>query len=1003
LIQRQETVRGTVTDSRDGEVLPGVNIFVKGTTTGTTTGDQGNYELTVPTLKDTLVFSFVGYQTKEVAINGRTELDVVLRPQTLRGEEVVVVGYGTQERQDLTGAVSSIPTQNLDSRPVPSIEASLQGRASGVRVRQAGGKLDGDFEINIRGVGTVTGDDSPLFVVDGVPLFSGGLSTINENNIESIEVLKDASASAIYGARASGGVVVITTKSGRTEDTELSFSSSIGFENITKKLDMMTTEEQRQLFVDAFKNSGVSTAVFDDPDLPVWNTDNNWQDLMTRTAMRHEYDINLNGGNENTTFSINGGYKNREGVMIQTNLTRYILSTNVNHNFGEDLLIDARVSGSHQKQNVMDNSSGSYFGGSGSLTNALASHSYTPHKDEEGSFTGPPTTGPPYFGNNTNVVAQAVEEDRRQSRTRIFGNTRLQYDIINSLTATLSAGGDVLSTSTFEFLPPFERGANRRLEGNVTEVKNSEINGVVNATLRYSDEFAGTHSVDGLVGGEVQQFFNKTIVVNGQGTSSRLLDQLANQSSFNAGGSEVTTGISSQFMRLNYSYDDRYSLTGTLRRDGSSQFGPENRWGYFPSGAVAWRITNEDFFDISAINQLKLRVSFGETGNQSIGNFEFLSRAGQANYAFGDERVLGNARQNLGNPRLKWESVEELNVGVNLSLFESRIIFGGNIYNRRSKNLLIETPIPLTAGVEENPTVNLGSVRNRGIELSLTSRNFTAPFSWETNINFSYNQNEVLDIGTNAIGEPLQIPGNIVPLPNDLVNLTVAGRPVGALRAWEFDGLWRRGEEEEAAKYGAVPGDAKIADNNNNNRLDPDDRVWAGNPQPKAFGGITNTLQYENLTLSATLNYAIGHELFRGTKNLVGRAVPFVQNLSSVNDYWTPDNPDASVPRPAQGGDASRTQFLSTLASTRFIEDADYLRLNNLTVSYTLPDRFINGLRLGDMNATLTFSGRNLLTITPYGGFDPAANTFDSPISAGQDMTPAPISRTYTFMLDLTF
>ncbi|MDX1640233.1 MAG: SusC/RagA family TonB-linked outer membrane protein [Balneolaceae bacterium] len=999
-----ELVSGQVTDAASGEPLPGVNVVVKGTTMGTSTGPDGTYELNVTSLQDTLVYSFIGYQTQEVPINGRTSIEVALQTQAVSGDEVVVVGYGTQLRRDVTGSVGSVPVEDLEANPVPSIEGVLQGQASGVFVRQSGGALDGDFEVSIRGTGSVTGDTSPLYVVDGVPLFSSNLSTINKNDIESIEILKDASATAIYGARAANGVVLITTKSGSaTSGTQLTFSSNIGFEKITKTLDQLTTEQQRQLFVEAFNNSGLSTAVFDDPNLDVWKVDNDWQELITRTAMRQDYNLGLNGGDGSTTYALSGSFLAREGVLLNTDISRYSFRGNLNHEFSDKLTVSARLSGSQQNQNVADDQEGSYFGGSGTLRQAIFTHSYAPYKDEEGNFTGPPA-GPPYFGNNTNPVARRLEEVRERNATRIIGNIKIDFDITDNLVLSGSAGGDILRSGSYTFLPVFSRGTNQRSEGTVIEGNANEINSVVDATLQYTNVFAEKHDVEGLLGWSFQQFQINQNTVSASGTQINLLDQLSNQSSFNAGGTEVTSGLLSQFLRINYGFDDRYLLTATVRRDGSSKFGPGNRYGIFPSGSVGWRISNEEFFgDNSSINELKLRVSYGLTGNQSIGDFQFLTRAGSANYVWGDQRALGAASINLGNRNLQWESSEQVDIGLDLSLYESRLEFTFDFYNRISDDLLIQTPIPLTAGVSENPTVNVGSLRNRGFEVSSITRNLTGPVSWTTNLNFTYNKNEVLDIGTNAIGEPLEIPGNVVPLPNDIVNLTVAGRPVGALHMWEFDGIWQSDEAQEAAEYNSVPGDARYVDHNGNGRYDAGDRIFAGSPQPKYFGGITNTFGYKGLSLSFSLNYAGGHKLFNGGRNLFARAVPFVQNLAEVADFWTPDNPSTTIPRPAQGGDAARTQALSTMASTRFLEDASYVKLSNVSFSYDLPVSAMESLGLGPASARIILTGRNLVTITDYSGYDPEANTYNSLISAGQDMTPFPISRIYTAGIEVTF
>ena len=795
----QQTIGGQVTDGESGEPLPGVNVLAKGTALGTVTDVEGQYRLTVGDEVGILVFSSIGFISEEVKINGKNRIDLALTPDVQSLSEVVVVGYGQQEKADVTGSIASISSEDIQSRPLPSFEGAIQGRASGVQVRQTGGELDGDFSIAIRGIGSVTGSNEPLYVVDGVPLFSQGFSTINPKDIESIDILKDASATAIYGARAANGVVIITTKSGQSGVTNVTFSAELGFENIAKTLDQLSTAQQAELFVEAFSNSGRSTDVFDDPNAEFRSVDNDWQDLITRTAKRQNYNLGVSGGNENTTFSISASFLDREGVVLDTDLKNWSVRTNVDHKFSDRFKVATRLSGSYQRQNIAPEDE--YFGGSGTLRQAIFTHSYAPYQDEDGNFIGPQNSNAPYFGNNTNPVARRIEEDLKLNTTRILGNVKADYDLTNDLVFSASLGGDILTNRYYTFLPVYDRGINQRVEGQVTESIEEEINGVADATLQYDKTIGGKHDVKALVGVSVQQFIVKEFSTIGQGTTDNSLDQLSNQTSFISTGNEVMAGLASQFVRLNYGYMDKYLLTATVRRDGSSKFGSGNRFGVFPSASIGWRVSRENFLQSAAlIDDLKVRVSYGLTGNQNIGDFAFLTRAGAAPYVWGDNVALGNAPVNIGNPNLKWESSRQLDIGLDLSLFEGRIYASMDYYNRKSDDLLIRTPIPYTAGITEDPTVNLGSIRNSGLEFAITSQNTTGPFLWTTTFNITFNENEVLDIGSNAVGDPLEIPGEEIPLGGHLVNLTVVGRPVGAFYMYEFDGIWQLDEEAEAAR-----------------------------------------------------------------------------------------------------------------------------------------------------------------------------------------------------------
>ncbi|WP_277483594.1 SusC/RagA family TonB-linked outer membrane protein [Catalinimonas alkaloidigena] len=451
---------------------------------------------------------------------------------------------------------------------------------------------------------------------------------------------------------------------------------------------------------------------------------------------------------------------------------------------------------------------------------------------------------------------------------------------------------------------------------------------------------------------------------------------------------------------MNYGFQDKYLLTATVRRDGSSKFGPDKRYGLFPSASVAWRVSQEDFLQSSQlIDDLKFRVSYGLTGNQNIGDFAFITRAGAAPYVFGNSVVVGNAPQNIGNPNLQWEATKQFDIGIDLSLFEGRIYSTLDYYDKQSEDLLISTPIPLTSGVSQDPIVNLGSVKNTGVEFSVLSRNIIGAFSWTTDFNISYNKNEVIDIGTNSIGEPLEIPGQLIPLSNQQANLTRAGHPVGAFYMYQYDGVWQQGQEDEALRWSsAVPGDPRYADLNGNGVLDVEDKTFVGNPHPKFFGGMDNTFAYKNLSLSVFLNFATGYQVYNTARNLFSRGVPFVQNFAEVNGFWTPENPSNTVPRPSQGGN---TTTLTTLVSDRFLEDADFLRVKNVRLSYNFPASFFSGRIV--RGAQLSLTATNLFTFTKYSGLDPEASSRTSLLSAGIDYTPYPLTRLISLGAQFTF
>lgn len=990
--QESKKVTGKVVD-QDGEPIIGASVAEKGTTNGITTDIDGDFTLNIAS-DAVLRISYIGYITQEITIKNQQHVLVTLAEDTQALEEVVVIGYGTMQRKDLTGAVSSINTATLKERPVPSVGASLQGKLSGVMVQETGGDLSGRFQFSIRGTGSVTGSNDPLIVVDGIPLFNNDLSTINNKDIVSVDVLKDASATAIYGARASNGVVIITTERGKAGKPTVTFNMDIGFENIAKRYEVLTTDQQRQLFVEAFKNTNRNPAAYEDTTNPVWQIQTDWQKLGTQTGVRQTYNLSINGGSESNKYAVSGSYRRRLGIMKNTDLDEFSLRANNDISIGRRLKIATTLGGTYQDQNLLENDKW----GTGAYQRLVSSHTYLPAYDENGDLFAVSTTADPYFGENSNPLIDQLMPTNKQRTTRIMGSVKADFDIIEGLTLSANAGADIASINGYQYLPVYEIGRYTRTQGSTTNSNRYTLNWVTDLTLQYSKKWK-EHSLTLLAGASAQRHVLENTNTVGTGTIDNYLDQLSNQTSFSATGTSVTSGLLSTFFRLNYGYKDRYLLTGTVRRDGSSKFGADKRYGVFPSVSAAWRISEESFLkDVNVLNNLKLRVGYGVTGNQNIGDFAFLTRAGATPYVWGNTLVVGNSPVNMGNSQLQWESAKQFNVGVDVSLIRDRISLVIDYYNKKSEDLLIQIPVPYTASVTENPYVNLGSLRNRGFELNLTTRNLTGKFNWTTDFNISFNKNEVLDIGRNALGEPLTIPGANISLPNDYANLTMAGKPVGAFYMYEFIGIWQKDEAEEAALFGAVPGDPRFADLNNNKSLDTGDKKFVGSPLPKYFGGFTNTFSYGPFSLNVFFNFSGGNKLYNAMRNLNARAVPFNQQLAEVADFWTEDNPSNTVPRPSQGGN---TTFLATRISTKYLEDAKYLRLKNLSFSYTLPKKILAAIN--SSSAVVSVNATNLVTFTNYKGLDPEALSTSSLLSGGIDYTPYPSTRFYSFSLQISF
>lgn len=992
--QQQKSVTGKVTDSSGG-ALPGVSVVVKGTTTGTITDTDGNYTLSGIPAKSVLRFSFVGMQAQEIPVEGKTNIDVKMVDESVGIDEVVAVGYGTMKKSDITGSVTSVSKEILQSRPVASFEDALKGRTSGVQIRQTGGDLGGAFSISIRGIGSVTGSNDPLVVVDGVPLYSTNFSSINPKDIASIDILKDASATAIFGSRAANGVVMISTKKGQKGKMRLTLDTDFGVEEVAKRYDVMSTEQQRQLFVEAFKNSNRSTDVYIDPTNPIWNVNTDWQDLGTRAALRQNYNLSFSGGSDKTDYSGSASYLDREGTLINTDFRSWSLRLNLNSEINDWLKLSTNLTGSHQIQDYQISNSWDSYG----YRSLIYQHSYTTPYDENGNLTAINTSAAPYFGANENPLVDLTLPTRTNNTSRLLGNVKLDLTLTKGLVLSGNVGSDIVMGNGYVYMPVFAIGIYNRPQGSVTGSSNQQINWVSDFTLNYEKKF-DKHSVKALLGYSAQQFVTKVNSTTGTGTVNNALNQLSNQTNFNATGTSVTAGLVSSFMRLNYDFSNKYMFTGTVRRDGSSKFGPNNRYGIFPSGSLAWRVSQENFMKSSkVINDLKIRTSYGLTGNQNIGDFAFITKAGDASYAFGNNVAVGNAPLNIGNQNLKWEATVQFDAGLDLSLFKGRIYTSLDYYNKHSKDLLISTPIPLTSGVGENPIVNLGSVRNTGLELALNTQNLVGQFSWTTNLNISFNKNKVIDIGANSLGKPLEIPGETIPLSNQPTNLTKAGNSAAEFYMYKFIGIWQLGQEAEAKAWSnAVPGDPRYADLNNNGKFDVGDKTFVGNPNPKYFGGIDNTFSYKQFSLSVFFDFAGGYKLYNTARNLFSRCVPFVQNFAEVANFWTPTNPSNTIPRPSQGGN---TTTLSTMVSTRFLENADYIRLKNVRLTYDLPSRYLGGKII--QSAKFSITGSNLFTITKYSGLDPETSSRASLLSAGIDFTPYPPTRLVSLAVQLTF
>ncbi|MDO1448553.1 TonB-dependent receptor [Rhodocytophaga aerolata] len=985
----QRAVSGKITSSEDNSDLPGVNVLVKGTANGTTTNANGIYSLDVPA-QATLVFSYIGYVTQEIPVTNQTAINVVLRPDVTQLTEVVVTGYGTQERKDIIGSIATVSSEKFKDIPIAGIDQALQGQASGVQVTQSSGTPGGGITVRVRGATSVSASNRPLFIVDGVPVEDGALalrdfggqndnalSTINPNDVESINVYKDVATKAIYGSRAANGVVYITTKRGKNDSrTVINADVQHGIIDPVRKIELLNATELLELQQEAVRNaggnpeqlgliSGVTDAV---------NTD--WLDAVFRRGIYQQYQLNARGGNERTRFYASGNYRNEEGVQLNNRFERYTGTLNLDHkvsnklSFGNNLLL-ARTKNMRVKgDNFLD---GVY---SGALKSLPFFHPY----DEQGRLIGPSDPAYPSFP-NFNPVGQAILPRFDTYTTKIVGGIFADYSFLPELKLTSKFSIDYNGVTEDQFEPSstaiggylLGRGYGVYSTGTYSTLINTNV-------LTYTRTLKEKHSFNILLGSEILQRTERTSSVTGQEFPSDeyTFSYIASAGVVNQGSSFLLkNGLVSFFTKVNYDLADKYLFSITARQDGSSRFGRGRQFGFFPSAAAAWRISGEPFMqNFAFVNDLKLRASFGYTGNERIGDFEYLGTFSAATYSGSS----GLAPSRLENAELQWERTREVDFGVDASLWNGRINITADAYDNLTDKLLFDQPIPSTTGFE---TVkgNIGKVANKGFELGVNSINFDGNFKWSTSLNFSRNLNKVIElVDTLPIfrGYTASQAGN--------TNVVLPGQPLGTFWGLEFLGV------------DPATGDAIYQDINGDGEITDQDATIIGNAQPDFLGGITNTVSWKGFDLSVFFQFSYGNDILNFTNTgLLNSGEDLNTNqVREALKRWRKPGDITSVPR------YEYESTFNNYHSSRFIEDGSYVRLKNLTLGYRLPPNMISRLKLN--NARVYVSGTNLWTLTPYTGSDPEVSTLDGSTTAqGIDFYTLPQVRTVIIGLNLGF
>lgn len=975
MFAQQITVQGVVKD-QTGETVIGASVMEKGTTNGTITGIDGDFSLNMSS-NGTLVVSFVGYKTQEVQVKGQKQLQVVLSEDAEMLDEVVVIGYGTMKKSDLTGAVSSIGNKDIKDSPVSNLGQAIQGKISGVQIVDAG-KPGDNVSIKIRGLGSINNCD-PLVVIDGVPT-DLGLSSLNMADVERLDVLKDASATAIYGSRGANGVVMITTKRGTEGKGKLAVSANYSFQNATNVPSLLNAAQYAELSNDMMVNSGRNPN-------PEWanpselGAGTDWMDELLRTGVMQNYTVSYSGGNEKSHYYVSGGFLDQSGIVKSVNYRRFTFQSNS----------DAQVLKWLKFSNNITFSADTKKSGSYNIGDALKALPIYPVKNEDGSWSGPDGNSE-WYGSTRNPIGPTELNKSQTDGYNFLANLTAELTFTKWLKFKSTFGYDAKFWFIDNFTPKYNWKPTPTEETSRYKSDNKSFTYLWDNYFLFDHTFAEKHRV-GLMAGMSAQW-NTNDYLNAQ-KNVFMFDNVHEMDNgeemYAIGGNETEWALLSYMARVNYSYEDRYLLTATIRRDGSSRFGKKHRWGTFPSVSVAWRASQEKWFPKNDyINDLKVRAGYGVTGSQaSVGNYSYLASYNTSVYPFGISSGNQTAlvSSTLANPYIHWEEVAQTNIGFDASLFNSRVMFSFDAYLKETRDMLVKASIPITSGFEDTTTTytNAGKVRNQGIEMSLHTINLTGELGWETNLTATYNKNKIKDLNSD-------VPYYINQINNSYVTMLTKDYPINVFYGYVTDGIFQNQSEvnTHAVQPGAEPGDIRFRDLNNDGVINDSDRTVIGNPNPSWLFSMNNSLSYKGFELSVFLQGIAGNKIYNANNiDNTGMAAAYNQT-TDVLKRWQGEGTSNSMPR-AVFGDPNQ----NTRVSDRFVENGSYLRLKNITLSYTFPKQWLQKAQIE--NARLSLSCENVATITGYSGFDPEVGI------NGIDQNRYPISRTFSLGLNFNF
>jgi TonB-linked SusC/RagA family outer membrane protein len=987
--QNKVILQGQVVDARSNEPVIGAAVVLKDdkTHSGTVTDADGLFSLNIPFFPATIEVSYIGYRPQEFDLYdiSSESLVISLVEDLNLLNEVVVIGYGTQRRGDISGLVASVPKVNLEQSQT-SFDNLLSGAVAGVQVTQSSGQPGASSSIRIRGGNSITGGNEPLYVIDGQIMYNNNaatsacvsysgaglnaLATINTADIESIEVLKDASATAIYGSRGANGVILVSTKKGVGKD-KITYSGSAGQSVAGKKLDLLNGREWALLRNDIIDNDKLTERKFTQQEIDALQS-YDYQDAVFRTAVTQSHQLSFSGSDEKTQYRLSGSYYDQKGVVINTAFERYSLRGNLTRTLSEKLKTGFNVSVSSSTQEGVS-IGGGITGASNALMGALMTPPVVPIYEEDGSYHLDDT-----YNINLNTIANLSETTNETKVNRTYGSVFAEYKLIPSLTAKINAGADVINTKQNFFAPAitsagYATNGRGYVGNNLTKLWQTEL------TLTYEKSFGDNHHLTALAGYTTEASYTESALA----VATNFLSEITKHNNLGGGDAGQPTSdaypwaLNSWLARVNYTFLNRYNATASFRADGSSRFPSGNKWAYFPSLGLSWNVHKEDFLkEVKFVSSLKVRLSTGSIGNQEIGDFQYDGRWASVLYGLGGQLVTGYAPENIANPSLKWETTTQHNAGFDLDLLRNRISVVFDAYYKLTNDLLVEVPIPTSSGYERALT-NIGSVSNKGVEVSISAEVVQGrrpkSFGWRTAFVFAHNKNRVEDLGDDVDSYMPRVPDSNIGRFSPLI--VKEGYALGTFWGYKTDGIvqasdnlasipkpsWTRTET-------VLPGDRKYVDAGGDPTvINDDDRVVLGDAQPKFTFGFTNTFAWQGFDLAVLVQGSYGNKLYNAIASQL--EVPMLSGnvLGVIRDRWTTANPSGEAPR-AQNAP-------NVLVTDRYIEDASYVRLKNVTLGYTLPKSWTR--RVGLERARLFVTGQNLLTLTRYSGFDPEVNTYE--------------------------